>query len=431
MVILGVIILLLTVFALIKQYETKMVLFASGLLMCTIGGNPMAAFDAFATRMTTGSLIQAILTVMGFAFVMKTTECDKHLINLVSKGLLKVRPILIPGAALATFAINTSLPSASGTAAAVGAILIPVLIATGINPAIAAAAVLTGTFGSMLSPGLSHNPFIAKIANAEVMDVIATHYVADIVAVLIGAISLAVIAYLKKEDGRNIKISGEEAATMANIDAVNVKVNYVKAIVPVIPIAILILGATKTVPALSAVKIPAAMLIGCLVGVLVSFTDTKLNKEFLEKISKSFFDGMGNAYANIFGIIIAAAVFVKGMNVIGLVSAFIKAMLGAPSIVKLASVFGPFILGVISGSGDAAAFAFNEAVTPQAAQFGLEIINMGSVAALSGALGRTMSPLAGAAIIVSTMAGVNPLEVAKRNAPGMILAAIAVMFILL
>lgn len=427
MIILGVVILLATVFALVKQYETKMILFASGLLLCIIGGNPMNAFEAFASRMTTGGLIQPILSVMGFAFVMKVTECDKHLVNFLSKGLIKVRPILIPGAALATFAINTALPSAAGAAAAVGAILIPVLMEAGISPAMAAAAVLTGTFGSMISPGLSHNPFIANIASVEVMDVIAVHYAADVVSVVIGALSLAVLAFILKEDGRG---SGAEISA-ANLEITTVKVNYLKAIVPVIPILILILGATKTVAAFAKVSIPAAMLIGALFGVLASLTDTKLNKQYMEKVSKAFFDGMGNAYANIMGIIIAAAVFVKGLETIGLIKSFIDAMIGAPGIVKIAATFGPFLLGVVSGSGDAAAIAFNEAVTPQAAQFGLEIINMGSIAALGGALGRTMSPLAGAAIIVATMAGVNPLEVAKRNAPGMIIAAIVAIFILL
>ena len=60
MIILGIVILLATVYALIKQYETKMILFASGLLLCILGGSPMNAFEAFATRMTTGSLIQPI-----------------------------------------------------------------------------------------------------------------------------------------------------------------------------------------------------------------------------------------------------------------------------------------------------------------------------------------------------------------------------------
>ncbi len=47
--------------------------------------------------MITGGLIEAICSVMGFAFVMKYTECDKHLIHLVANALTKVRPLLIPG----------------------------------------------------------------------------------------------------------------------------------------------------------------------------------------------------------------------------------------------------------------------------------------------------------------------------------------------
>ncbi len=94
-------------------------------------------------------------------------------------------------------------------------------------------------------------------------------------------------------------------------------------------------------------------------------------------------------------------------------------------------LFGPFLLAVIAGSGDAAAFAFNEAVTPHALQFGIEPVRMGSIATLAGALGRTMSPIAGAAIICASIAGVNPIEMVKRTAPGMLIALIAVMFILL
>ncbi len=116
------------------------------------------------------------------------------------------------------------------------------------------------------------------------------------------------------------------------------------------------------------------------------------------------------------------------MKSIGLVSAFIDMLTTTPSIAKLGGTFGPFILGLISGSGDAAAFAFNEAVTPHAAQFGMEVVNMGSVAALAGALGRTMSPLAGAAIVCASIAKVSPMELAKRNSVGGMCIAVIVTF---
>lgn len=133
-IVIGIIIILVTIYLLIKQYETRMILFVAGLLMCTIAGKPMQAFAAFADRMTTAALIQAICSVMGFAFVMKITECDKHLIHLTSGWLMKVRPLLIIGAVAVTFCINIAMPTAAGVGAAVGPILIPLLMAAGIPP---------------------------------------------------------------------------------------------------------------------------------------------------------------------------------------------------------------------------------------------------------------------------------------------------------
>ncbi|MCX7781390.1 MAG: C4-dicarboxylate transporter DcuC, partial [Negativicutes bacterium] len=150
-----------------------------------------------------------------------------------------------------------------------------------------------------------------------------------------------------------------------------------------------------------------------------------------QDISKQFFTGMGEAYGNVIGIIIAAAVFTKGMELIGLTGALIDAMKHSEQIAKLAATFGPFIIAVLSGSGDAATLAFNGAITPHAKQFGYGIIEMGSQAQIVGALGRSMSPVAGAAIVCAQLAGVNTIEITKRNWPGMLLAAIVTMFFLM
>jgi DcuC family C4-dicarboxylate transporter len=86
---------------------------------------------------------------------------------------------------------------------------------------------------------------------------------------------------------------------------------------------------------------------------------------------------------------------------------------------------------MVSGSGDAAAVGFNKAVTVKAPQIGLASLNMGRVAAISGALGRTMSPVASGAITCASLAGVNPFEIPKRNGPGMLIAAAVCMVMLL
>jgi DcuC family C4-dicarboxylate transporter len=418
MILLGIAVVLATIYLLIKRCETRMVLFTSGLVMAVLGGKPLAAFDVFAKSMTTAGLIEAICSVMGFAFVMKYTECDKHLIHLVANGLTRIRPLLIPGATLGTFAINIALPSAAGASAAVGTIFIPILIAAGVHPATAAAAVYAGTFGSMLSPGLAHNPFVAKIAGVNVMDVIRVHAKADIVAGVIGAISITVVAYLLKES------KGYVAGSGAADGGERFKPKLLFAVIPTLPVLILVLGAMHISPALQKIGVPHAMLIGVLIGIAAT-------RKSPTQVSKAFFQGMGDAYGNILGIIIAAGVFVGGMEAIGLVKAFITTLVSSTSIVKIAAAFGPFLLAVIAGTGDAVALAFNQAVTPHAAQFGLTVINMGSVATLSGALGRTMSPISGSAIICASIAGVSSMDVAKRNAPGMIIAVVVIMFMLL
>ena len=344
-------------------------------------------------------MISSACSSMGFALAMRFTGCDKHLINALAKILLKVNWLLIPGVIFGTYAVNVALPSAAGTAAAAGAIFIPILMGAGVHPAMAAAAVKCGTYGSMLNPGLAHNPF---------------HYKANIASLLVGAVVLTAIAYFLKENKGHV-VEGLELDT-------EFKVNPLYALMPVVPIAILILGATKMVPMFK-MGVAQAMVIGAILTCIVTRTNPAA-------LTKSFFDGMGKAYGDIIGIILAAGVFVAGMNAMGLVKAFIAAMVNNPSIVKICASVGPFLLGLITGSGDAATFAFNEAVTPHAADFGMSIVQMGSMATLGGTLGRTMSPIAGATIIVAGIAGISPMEVTRRNAIPMVFAMIIGMMFL-
>ena len=355
MLLAGVLIVCAVVVALVKGWDARVTLIGAGLLMACIGGMPMAPLNAFAKSMTNSGLIQAVCSVMGFAMAVRFTECDKHLINAMASVISRVRFFLIPGVVICTYLVNIALPSAAGTAAAAGAIFIPLLMAAGVGPALAAAAVKCGTYGSMLNPGLAHNPFVAKIAGVDVMDVIAFHYKANIASLIVATICITVIAHILKEDKGHIP-------EHLKVDA-NFKVNPFFALMPVVPILILLLGSTGLIPFLK-MGVPQAMIIGAILTLVVTRTKPK-------DLSDAFFDGMGMAYGKILGIIISAGVFVSGLTTIGLVKWFIDIMLNNPAIVKLCAALGPFILGLLVGSGDAATFAFNEAITPYAPDFGM------------------------------------------------------------
>lgn len=418
LIIAGVLIVLVTIYLLIKQYDTRMVLFCSGLTMAIIAGQPMAAFKAFSHAMQESRIFEPIIAVMGFAMVLKVTECDRHLVLLLARYLRKAGPLLIPGAVAVTFMINISVVSASGCSAAVGAILIPLLMAAGIHPAIAGSAVFAGTFGAMFNPGFAPNIVVADVAKSTPMAVIANHAVPLLIVGAIGAISLTIVAYLRKEN------RGYVMAVAGLADSQEFKVSLLKASVPILPLAILILGNTKVIAGLKDVAISHAMII----GVFAAFAVTRMSPG---KIVKEFWHGVGEGFGHIFAIIICSLVFVGGLTALGVIQAAINAMISNPQIAKLSSAFGPFLLAIMCGSGDAAQVAFNKAVTVHAAQFGINGMDMGSMAAIGGALGRTMSPISGAAIICASFAGVNPLELAKRNAPGMIIAVFTLMYLLL
>lgn len=418
----GVLCIIFAIVLLVLKKDTKTVLLGAGVIMCLTALKPLDAFDAFKDNMIQTGLITSVCSVMGFSFVMKITQVDKHLVHALAKGLVKIRPLLIPGVTISTFIVNVSLNSASGVTAAVGAIFIPLLISMGVKPAMAASSVILGTWGSMLSPGLDHQSIISQIANVEIIDVVKTHAYTDIITMLAAALYLMILAKILKED------KGYVAENGGNAENNSFKVNPFFAILPLVPVIMLLVFnielVQKHISWATRIGVPHAMLIGSIICIFA--TGTKL-----EKAVNEFFHGMGKGYADIIGIIISAAVFVSGMKALGLIAFFIDALKSATHLVPLAATYGPFLLGVITGSGDSSAIVFNQSVTIHAESFGYEIVNMGSLAALGGALGRAASPIAGATIIAAGIANISPFEIAKRTAPGALIASIIAMIMLL
>ncbi len=407
----GLVVIIATAVAMVKRIESRMVLIVAGFIMAIAALDPMSAFSGLTKGMTESNLICNICSVMAFAYVMKYTECDMHLSNAVAGPLRHVRLFLVPGATLVTFFVNISLPSAAGVAAAVGSIVIPLLINMGVKPAMAGAAVLMGTYGSILSPGLPHNPFVARIAtdvlgrDVPVMEVITRHALASITTAIVAAIILWGISLVTRE---------ATSGTVAAVEKSDFKVNPLFAIIPIIPVAMLILGALlpEQIPALARLRVEHTMLFGAFLGLVAT------RKNPMDG-SRQFFAGLGKGYADIMGIVIAAAVFVAGMKATGVVDAGIDLMKTSENAATIAACVGPWIMAIICGSGNAATIAFNEAVTINAPAFGVDVIDMGALATLAGCIGRCMSPIGGVTFVCAGLCGCSPMELVKRTAfPG-------------
>lgn len=417
MIFTGILLVIITFIAIIKGYETRLVLFISGIAMCFIGDDVGSGVTAFINEFTNAGLVPTICTVLGFSYVMEYTGCSKHMVYCITQILKNFKIVLIPATVLVTFFVNIALPSAAGCAAAVGALLIPALIHTGVHPKMAASAIFLGTWGSVMSPGLMFNPQVAQLAGTDVMTVIGSFSVQVLSGAVLASFLLLAIAIIKKEHTGYVSSDSEKT------EEATFKPNYLYALIPVLPLIMLITG-SKQVEWTPYVSVPTAMLIGTAIGFLIVRPNVK-------EATKKFFRGTGDGMCDVVGIIAAAACFTAGMKTIGLTDSLISIMKESQQIAQVASAFGPFIIGVISGTGNAAALAFNGAITPHAADFGYSIMELGSMAQIGAGLGRTMSPVAGSAILIAKMANINPFELSKRNAIPTIVATIFIMLTLL
>lgn len=399
----------LTLVALVKRYETRLVLCVSGLLMCIISLDPMAAYNQFAKSMTTGNLIQSICSAMGFAFLVSYTKCDIHLVQLLTRPMKSLGLFLIPCCTLLTAVINAAIPSAAGCAAAVGATLIPLMIRSGITPAGAGAAVLAGTYGSNFNPGGAHPVMISGMAGIEPLEFIIENAFTYTILSLVGALMITVVEVFLRDHKGSGDLGNIQTDTTGGIT----KVNILYALAPMVPLVILLLGNTY-VPAIK-MGVAQAMLIGVTYTMII----TRINPQ---NAFKEFFNGAGKGYGNVLGIIISAGVFAAGLREAGVVDALIEALKQANEYARVGGALGTWAMAVLMGSGDAATFAFNEAVTPHAAEFGMTISELGNTVMCAAQLGRTMSPIAGVVILLAGMSQVSPIDLVKRTAVPMITA---------
>ena len=364
-----------TVWALIKRYETRLVLLTSGLIMTILSLDPMAAFAQFDKSMTNNSLINKL-------------------------GIL-----LLPCCMIVTGITSLAISSLSGMCAAIGPTIVALMIRAGFRPAMAAATVIASTLPSFWSPGSSHNGFVAKLAEWPVMDFITytgfRTLLISIVCIVFLTVACFIFGDFKKGGFEN------EGVHKSNVELPE-HPNILWAFAPLLPVVLLFVIAFWF-PNVK-MSVATAMLFGFIYTMIV----TRSNPT---ELIKKFFDGMGHGYGSIIGLIIAAGVFAAGLRTCGVIDVFVEYLKNSSEVAKLGAAIGPMALGIMTGSGDAAGFAFNEAVTPHAPEFGMTIPDLGYLAIVSATLGRVSSPIAAGVIIIAGIANVSPIEVIKRSLP--------------
>ncbi len=407
-----------------KGLDVRLTLILAGLVLASFAGTPWTVFDAFQEAVGKGGIIGPICSAMGFAFVLKATGSDREMVLLLTRPLRRVRWLLVPGGVLIGFITNMAITSQTASAASLGPILVPIMLAAGYRPLAAAATLLVGCSvgGNLFNPG---EPDIVAIkAATEVLpaQVINATVVPNLLAV---AVAAAVLVFL----------FGRQHGAEQDMRDDNHKIHYVKALLPPLPVLILLLlqPGLNLVPSIfqvypSGLHVSMVMLICSFLVMVVDVAGTGGVIPRLSDLTVEFFQGMGFAFSKVISIILAAACFIGGLKALGVIASLAGLLTSSHAVAAILSPAVTWGIAVLGGSGTAASVAFSQSMLPTLAQIDvLQAVDMGVAGAIGANVGRTMSPVAAVVLFTSALTDVSIPELVKTSAKAMIAALLAVM----
>lgn len=421
----------LVVVAALRQAEVRLTLMLGAMTLGVLAGQPMVIVQTFLKYFTDEQFLLPIGCCMGFAYVLRATACDQHLIHLLLTPLRRVRVLLIPGIVLVGTVVNVPIISQSSTAVAVGSVLVPVLSATGLSPTTVGAALALGASigGELLNPGAPELRTVSSEVGTTAVACI------DHVWPLLAVHLLVTVPLFWWMCVRAEGKSPVEAATVEVKD--DFRVNLVKAFVPVLPLVLLFLTAMPASVRLIDVPrewlagpeekagvfdsrlIGAAMLVGVVMAAL-----TALDRA--GQAAKVFFEGAGYALANVTSLIIVAGCFGKGIVLVGLATPMQEAIRTAPGLLMPMAALLPLGFAWVSGSGMASTQSLYEFYVEPARAVDADPVRVGAVVALAAAAGRTLSPVAAVVLMAASLTGAKPMALVRRMALPMLVGLAAV-----
>lgn len=390
-----------------RQVDVRLVLFGAGLVLASLAGQPAAAFDAFVAEMGNGRTIGPICSAMGYSLVLRATGCDRAMVGRLLAPLRRAGWLLLPGGCVVAFLTNIAINSQTAAAAAVGPILIPLLLAAGFSPVVAAATLLLGcASGNLCNPGEADLVAIHDANGASFAQILAT-IVPPVLAGFAG-----MVIFFTATNARERQAPAETSTDAAQLDGAEEPLW--KAFMPPLPVVLIFVFLPGLFfrdlppPLNKGMPVPYAMLIATIVVVLSSWRG-------VSAIVKSFFEGMGQAYAQIIALIMTASCFIAGITAVGLTDHLVRFASTNGFAAKVAASFFPGLLAVLCGSGTGPSVAFTKAVLPslQGEQLA-HGIDLGVLGAIAANYGRTLSPVAAVVLFTSTLAGVAVPVVIRR-----------------
>ncbi|MGL4507702.1 MAG: C4-dicarboxylate transporter DcuC, partial [Aeromonas sobria] len=207
-----------------------------------------------------------------------------------------------------------------------------------------------------------------------------------------------------------------QGAAVVDESAKEVGVPGFYAILPMLPI-IMAVGFSSLFVDHIRLNVTTIVMISMFISMVVEAARTRDMKEVCGGFSH-FLNGMGSAFSNVVGLLVAAGIFAHGIKVLGVIDIMIVGAehVGLPAF-AMAILFALVTLAaaIIMGSGNAPFLAFVELIPQIAASMGVNTAAMILPMQQASHMGRAMSPVSGVIIAVASGAKLTPFAVIKRT----------------
>ncbi|MFT2793497.1 C4-dicarboxylate transporter DcuC [Serratia sp. T13T92] len=440
--IISLVVLVVAGYAIAKNYDTKLVLFSSGIVLmlaaATLGlpilsagtgtGNvwldPLKQIELdFIKQFSRAGII--IMVLFGFSAYMSHIGANDVAVKIMSKPIAKIRSpyILVPIVFWIGSLLSLIIPSAASLAVILMATLYPILRVANMS-SLSAAGVIATTATIVPTPLGGDNVVAAKILGFEhVVDYVTMHHAVISLPVLV-IIGIAHYFWQKYMDKR------QGAAAFTDVDESKLATNSqlppaYYALFPLIPLFLIV------VFGLFFRQIKIGLVEITLFSFALAFIVELIRKGDLReqmKNSSLFFTGMGQGFSQVVVLIVAASTLVAGLTVIGAigtVASLVKEVNNAG--IGLMFIFSGLtaLITLISGSGNAVFYSFIELIPSIANQAHVDPVMIALPMQLTSNLIRAISPVSAVVIIVASVVKVSPIEVVKRTSVPLLVGFVA------
>ncbi len=437
---------IIAAFFLLKKYHAPAVLLLCGL--CMMGISLLLGFDLKGIKAPTGLFLfdlfemikesfsakgadvgLMIMTIGGYVAYMDKIGASQSLVFLAMKPLSFFRKSPYLAASLVIpigHFLSIPIPSATGLGLLLIASAYPVLIQLGVSR-VSAVSVIVSTTVFDMGPASANTLRAAELIGKSNM----AYFIEDQVRIAIPLIVLMAVLYyfINLHFDRKAQVKEE----VAGADVARPDRPLIYALLPVFPLILLLVFSEWFSFFDPPIKLSTttAMFLSLAVAMAFEIIYKRNGKEVLDSL-KVFWQAMGKVFATVITLIIAAEIFSNGLISLRFIDSLVSLSqhlgLGVVGIGALmtALIFGASIL---MGSGNASFFSFGPLVPDISAKMGADAASIILPMQLSSSLGRAVSPIAGVVIATSEIAGVAPIEVAKRNFIPLTITLIAMLFL--